>query len=1027
MRLTIDKLRMWFLAAALAVVCVLVLFVGYARYRVQRAVQDLPRRLGIDIQQQTNEFTYSQSVQGKTIFTIHAAKAIQMKAGGKVKLHDVSIIVYGRKADRADRIYGSEFEYDPTNQVATAQGEVHMDLQAPSASVAPAGNVKSGKVEEHRNAATGTTHEGAVEAKGPGVIHVKTSGLVFMEKLAVAATSEPIEFQFAGVTGHATGAEYDSDQGQITLQSAVNITTVMQGRPVVVNATHALLTRDTNLAVLTNATYRSLGQTGRADTATVYLRKDGTAERVEANGNVKLASAGGGTVSAPRANLALNELNRPVSMDMLGGVHYASTAAPGEAASGNTAASRQADGDAGEAHAEFDRASRLRVVHLVHAVRMAEQEPPVALGNGTSISQRDLTADKVDVEFAADAAGRAQAQQMRAFGAGGVPAQMVLTTFRLQDSPASAGAKMGTSFHGGTVRTGTEGRAPGQLALQKQTVQRTVVSADELESQLGAAVRATGHATDRTTGRAADHALQFTRIQGTGHTIVVQQADDGTVQTSSGDRLDIALRNTAGAGGKPAQQGPVHGKQPGPKQRGDASAAGMASGGNAGGAQATNQAGAMQIDTAVQQGHVRIVRTVQPKPGRPATSPATNGASLPPAGAGSNSTTATAERAEYHGDTSLLVLTGNPQVADGTMAMQATKISLAQSTGDATADGDVKGSFQQSAAGGQQMAQSTAQSANQEPVHVIAARAQLVHAENRAIFYGSKGHAARLWQGASQVEAPVLDFQRTQQTLTARGDTGSTQAAVHAVFLSAATQPGTRMGPKAVAPKDATQDGQQAATSGKEVATLGTDAARKKAGPAKQGPEVVRVASRQMVYSEAAHRADFSGSVQVESADGRMHANQAAVFLQTASPVAAGSATAATKQPPVESKAEKPGSAGIAVGGIFGGGVREIVAQGQITLDQPGRHGSGEQLVYTAGDGKFILTGTPAAPPRLTDEAKGTVTGASLTFNSTDDSVTVSGAAGPGNITPGSATPGSVTPGSAAKGGRTRTETRVKN
>ena len=329
---------------------------------------------------------------------------------------------------------------------------------------------------------------------------------------------------------------------------------------------------------------------------------------------------------------------------------------------------------------------------------------------------------------------------------------------------------------------------------------------------------------------------------------------------------------------------------------------------------------------------------------------------------------------------------------------------------------------------------------------MIAVRAQLLHAEDRAIFYGGPGHAARLWQGASQVEAPVLDFQRTQQTLTARGDTASAQAVVHAVFMSAARQPGMRMGSRATAAKEAAKDGHEAATSGREVATSRPDAPGTKTGTAVQRPDVVRVASRQMVYSEAAHRADFSGMVQVESADGRMHANRASVFLQPASPaasgmspvapgavpVAPGAATgaaangagtrAATRPSPVESKAEKSGSMGLAAGGIFGGGVKEIVAQGQITLDQPGRHGNGEQLVYTAEDGKFILTGVPGAPPRLTDEVKGTVTGASLIFNSTDDSVTVSGAAGPGSTIPGSATPGS-----AAKGGRTRTETRVKN
>ena len=62
-------------------------------------------------------------------------------------------------------------------------------------------------------------------------------------------------------------------------------------------------------------------------------------------------------------------------------------------------------------------------------------------------------------------------------------------------------------------------------------------------------------------------------------------------------------------------------------------------------------------------------------------------------------------------------------------------------------------------------------------------------------------------------------------------------------------------------------------------------------------------------------------------------------------------------------------------------------------LEQPGRKGTGEELTYTAEDGKFVLTGTSAAPPRLTDQVRGTVTGTALIFNDRDDSVMVSGGA----------------------------------
>jgi lipopolysaccharide export system protein LptA len=69
--------------------------------------------------------------------------------------------------------------------------------------------------------------------------------------------------------------------------------------------------------------------------------------------------------------------------------------------------------------------------------------------------------------------------------------------------------------------------------------------------------------------------------------------------------------------------------------------------------------------------------------------------------------------------------------------------------------------------------------------------------------------------------------------------------------------------------------------------------------------------------------------------------------------------------------------------------VDHIVVSGAVELEEPGRRGSGDKLVYTAEDRTFVLTGTKAVPPKVVDEAQGTVTGAALRFRSGDDSVEV--------------------------------------
>jgi lipopolysaccharide export system protein LptA len=73
--------------------------------------------------------------------------------------------------------------------------------------------------------------------------------------------------------------------------------------------------------------------------------------------------------------------------------------------------------------------------------------------------------------------------------------------------------------------------------------------------------------------------------------------------------------------------------------------------------------------------------------------------------------------------------------------------------------------------------------------------------------------------------------------------------------------------------------------------------------------------------------------------------------------------------------------------------VERVVVSGHIRLEQPGRTAVGEQLVYTAVDGMFVLTGTSGAPPKVVDEARGTVTGRELRFHTGDESIVISNGA----------------------------------
>jgi lipopolysaccharide export system protein LptA len=71
--------------------------------------------------------------------------------------------------------------------------------------------------------------------------------------------------------------------------------------------------------------------------------------------------------------------------------------------------------------------------------------------------------------------------------------------------------------------------------------------------------------------------------------------------------------------------------------------------------------------------------------------------------------------------------------------------------------------------------------------------------------------------------------------------------------------------------------------------------------------------------------------------------------------------------------------------------VNRMTARGHVVLTSEGRRGTGEQLVFTGATDEYVLTGTAAVPPRITDPARGSVSGDALIFHGRDDSVSIEG------------------------------------
>jgi lipopolysaccharide export system protein LptA len=340
-----------------------------------------------------------------------------------------------------------------------------------------------------------------------------------------------------------------------------------------------------------------------------------------------------------------------------------------------------------------------------------------------------------------------------------------------------------------------------------------------------------------------------------------------------------------------------------------------------------------QLQSAVQLGNVTLVQQAAATPGGQTPAP----------------TTATAQRAAYDAATQIVQLTGSPRIQEETGELSATLLDMERATGNATATGDVKATYRQ-AKGKQDLG-----FAGTGPVHVVADHAHLDHATDVTTFYGKAGEQARLWQGSDSVSAPVLELSRAHGTLSAHGQ-GSVPA-VNAVFTSSRTNP-------QASPQNNSQP-----NSKPNAKTQAPSA-----------PSVVRLQSRTLLYVENDHKAVFSGGVVAQTISGILHSSFMDVyFSQGPSPA----------RTPDQQGSQKP--PGVPSPGAPSQSVSKIVARGTVQLEQPGRKGTGEELTYTAADGKFVLTGTSAVPPRLSDQARGVVTGNALIFNDRDDSVVVSG------------------------------------
>ncbi len=400
MRLTVERLRTLVLGTGVLLIVALVALLAIGKWRNPFSKRDIPKHLGIDIQQEANGITYSQSRGGRTIFRIHASKVVQLKKGQEL-LHDVRIELYGDNGNRVDRIEGSEFEYDQQSGIARAAGEVEITLTHAGQAMALATETGSAKSKAGDKADSTLTTAARNAARGE--IHVKTSGLTFDQKSGVASTKQRLEFALNQGQGSATGASFDSQNGLLTMESDVDLHFMRGSEPVHVTAQHAEYERDNQVLRLAGATADFRGGEAKAQLAIVQLRTDGSAEVLKASEGFSLNAADGDTLSAPSAHMQFDARNRPQSGRLEGGVNFASKQKD-----------RSIRGSSPLMLLSFNKAGVLTGAHLEQGVRMHSEES--SSGRNAAQIRRDWQSPAVDLAFRDAGQGHMELASMRGIG-----------------------------------------------------------------------------------------------------------------------------------------------------------------------------------------------------------------------------------------------------------------------------------------------------------------------------------------------------------------------------------------------------------------------------------------------------------------------------------------------------------------------------------------------------------------------------------------------------------------------------------
>jgi lipopolysaccharide export system protein LptA len=306
---------------------------------------------------------------------------------------------------------------------------------------------------------------------------------------------------------------------------------------------------------------------------------------------------------------------------------------------------------------------------------------------------------------------------------------------------------------------------------------------------------------------------------------------------------------------------------------------------------------------------------------------------------------AASARASVVASTGTITMEGSPVLSDSSSRTTASGVNINQNTGEIHAAGNVISTYLS--------AQDNSVSLGSGPAHISADTLTGSSKSGDATYMGH----ARLWQGESVLDAEQIEIWRDEKKMRATGS-------VVAVFPQASTQAGT-------------PPSQPVGHS--------------------SGPTLWEIHAPSLIYWSDLGKAHLEGGVTANSQQGSLTSQKMDVFLGP-SALTQGTSGATSSRPPGAKAASSTPSdtSGGAAGASGGRQLSRVLAQGDVMVWQADRQGTAEQAEYTAADGRFVLSG---GQPTLTDAARDTTTGHSLTFFVANDTILVDSQEGSRTLT----------------------------